>query len=113
MNRSLALFIITCLGLVSFAIAAEKKAPEKITFETKNGKVIFLHSKHTDREKNKCDVCHTKLFQKDSKAPLNYKLKLHKDAEGKKISCAVCHVNGGRAFASKGNCLKCHEKKKS
>jgi c(7)-type cytochrome triheme protein len=74
------------------------------------GNVTFLHAKHQEREKD-CKACHDKLFPQ-SKAPLNFKAGMHKVAEKKKSSCAGCHVAGGKAFESKGNCNKCHVKGK-
>lgn len=96
------------LGLGSLA-AQEKKVPATIVFESKMGNVTFQHLKHQERVKGDCKVCHDKLFPQ-SKAPLNFKAGMHKPAEAKKISCAGCHVAGGTAFATKGNCNKCHVK---
>jgi c(7)-type cytochrome triheme protein len=84
------------------------KAPDKIVFMTKMGNVAFNHAKHLEREKNDCKVCHDKFFPQ-SKAPINFG-PAHKMAEAKKASCAACHVAGGNAFESKGNCNKCHVK---
>ena len=88
---------------------AEANPPEKMVYETKNGKVTFEHTKHIEREKQNCKVCHDKLFPK-KKAPLQYAKNVHKLAEAGKYSCAACHVAEGKAFASKGNCKKCHVK---
>jgi c(7)-type cytochrome triheme protein len=55
-------------------------------------------------------VCHDKLF-KQEKGDLKYKESMHKTAETNKTSCAACHVAGGTAFETKGNCNKCHVKK--
>jgi c(7)-type cytochrome triheme protein len=110
LKRSFTRFAVFCavFGLVSFAAT---KAPEKMVFESKTGKVTFLHDKHGEREKGDCKVCHDALWPQSKTAPLNYKAAIHKTAETKKMSCAHCHVDGGKAFASKGNCFKCHEKK--
>ena len=37
---------------------------------------------------------------------------MHKTAEAGKTSCGACHVAGGAAFATAGNCAnsKCHVK---
>lgn len=87
-----------------------KKEPEKLVFQSKFGNVTYLHAKHSAREKGDCTVCHDRLWPQDAKAPLNYKEGMHKVAEAKKTSCAFCHVAGGKAFASVGNCNKCHAK---
>lgn len=92
------------------AFAGGAKAPEKITFAAKNGNVIFNHEAHTKRANNDCSACHDKLFPQDSKAPLNFKAGMHKPAEAAKASCAGCHIAGGAAFETKGNCAKCHVK---
>ncbi|MBZ5552841.1 MAG: hypothetical protein LAO21_08990 [Acidobacteriia bacterium] len=108
----LAILASICLALNLFGQAAKKttaKAPDKIVFEAKPGKVTFDHAKHLEREKNDCKACHDKLFPQ-SKAPLNFAAGMHKPAEAKKASCAACHVAGGKAFESKGNCNKCHVK---
>lgn len=105
--------IILTLSLLCFSLifAQDKEPPETIVFETRNGNVTFQHKTHIDRENKKCETCHDAVFPKDSKAPLNYKPKIHKEAEANKTSCATCHVATGKAFESKGNCSRCHEKK--
>ena len=108
----LAVVVSLCLVLNLFGQAAKKataKAPDKIVFEAKTGKVTFDHAKHVAREKNDCKACHDALFPQ-SKAPLNFAAGMHKPAEAKKASCAGCHVAGGKAFETKGNCNKCHVK---
>ena len=102
---------LIAIGLVGFGVLAqEKKAPEKLTFMTKNGNVTFDHAAHLKRANGDCSTCHDKLFKQDAKAPLNYKAGLHKTAEMDNSSCASCHHAGGAAFESKGNCGKCHMK---
>ncbi len=88
------------------------KAPDKpIVFQAKNGNVTYDHKKHLDREKGDCKVCHPKLFPQSAKAPINFKPgPMHAPAEKAKISCGACHVEGGTAFAVKGNCTKCQVK---
>lgn len=114
------LFIIKCMRyVIAFfvalsmlalgVLAQEKKAPDKIVFEAKMGKVTYDHAKHVAREKNNCKVCHDALFPQ-SKAPLNFKAAMHKTAETNKTSCGFCHRPGGQAFETKGNCTKCHVK---
>ena len=107
--------LIACLLAAGLAgalvlVAQEKKAPEKLTFTTKNGNVTFDHAAHLKRANGDCMVCHDKLFKQDAKAPLNFKAAIHKTAEAEKTSCGACHHPGGTAFETKGNCAKCHVK---
>jgi len=76
------------------------------------GNVTFAHAEHIKRADGKCAVCHPKLFPQSAKAPLNFKAGMHKPAEAKKTSCAACHHAGGTSFQTKGNCKKCHVRKK-
>ena len=92
------------------ALSGAAKAPEKLTFATKNGNVTFNHDAHVKRANNDCSGCHDKLFPQDAKAALNFKAGMHRPAEAQKASCAGCHVAGGAAFESKANCAKCHVK---
>jgi len=96
--------------LCGLLVLAAADAPEKLVFQTKMGNVTYQHAKHLERAKGDCKVCHDKLFQQSAKAPLNYKASMHKPAETNKTACAACHVAGGTAFASTGNCAKCHVK---
>ncbi len=105
---SLALFLAG--GLTLTAQEAKEKAPAKLEFKAKNGNVTFNHAAHVKREKNDCKVCHDKLWPQDAKAPLNFKAGMHKPAEAKHTSCGTCHHAGGQAFATAGNCNKCHMK---
>ena len=103
--------------LVLPVVGDEKKAPkppEKVVFAAKTGEVTFDHKKHLEREKGKCETCHTKLFPQ-SKAPINFKTGMHKAADAAKTQCAACHFEKGPAFATKGNCAnsKCHVKGKA
>jgi len=82
---------VLVFGIV--AVGQEKKAPDKLVFESKMGKVTFDHAKHSERAKGDCKVCHDKLFPQ-SRAPINFKAGMHKPAEAKKIACAACHVKG-------------------
>src|SRR5215467_8657262 len=103
--------ILLALAFIGLGVLAqEKKAPEKLTFMTKNGNVTFDHTAHIKRANGDCGACHEKLFNQDAKAPLNFKPNLHKTAEMDKTSCGACHRAGGAAFESKGNCAKCHMK---
>jgi len=108
--KCVAVFIIAAFaGSSLVGLGQDKKAPDKIVFEAKTGKVTFDHAKHAERVKNDCKACHDGLFPQ-SKAPLNFKAAMHKTAESSKTSCAGCHVAGGKSFESKSNCAKCHVK---
>ncbi len=101
-----AFFLIGGLGM----LAQEKKAPAKLVFEAKTGNVTYDHAAHAKREKEDCKTCHPSLWPQ-AKAPLNFKGGvMHATAEAKKTSCGFCHVAGGKAFAVKGACTKCHVK---
>jgi c(7)-type cytochrome triheme protein len=107
------LAVLTAVVVVSGLLAvAAATAPEKLVFTTKMGNVTYQHAKHAERAKGDCKVCHDKLFQQSAKAPLNYKAGMHKPAEAQKIACGACHVAGGTAFVTAGNCTnsKCHVK---
>jgi len=110
MTLTIRLLIAVSLLSGIFAIAQDKKPPEKLQFASIMGTVTFDHAAHVMRAKGDCATCHTKLFPEDSKAPLNFKAGMHKTAEGAKTSCGACHTPGGAAFDSKGNCAKCHVK---
>jgi len=110
-TRNLTIYAIVVFFLGAFAaIAQDKKPPEKLTFASKMGNVTFDHAAHVMRAKGDCTTCHTKLFPQDSKAALNFKTGMHKPAETSKTSCGACHTPGGAAFATTGNCMKCHVK---
>lgn len=105
----LLLSMITLTGL----LAQQKKAattPTKLTFEAKNGNVTFNHVEHVKRAKDGCKTCHPAQWPQDAKAALKWKAGMHKPAEASKTSCGFCHHSGGAAFASQGNCTKCHVK---
>jgi c(7)-type cytochrome triheme protein len=103
------IFVLAWVTLIP-SHAQEKKPPENLEFESKMGTVTFDHAKHSERVKGNCATCHEKLFPQ-SKAPLNYKEKMHQVAEANKTSCGSCHHEGGAAFAAKGKCNTCHVKK--
>jgi c(7)-type cytochrome triheme protein len=110
MKKLIAVSTSIGLALLTAAIlAGDKKPPDTITFEAKNGTVTFDHAKHAERAKGDCKTCHDAIFAED-KAPLSYKESMHKKAESEKKSCAACHVAGGKSFETKGNCQKCHIK---
>jgi len=110
MRRTVAVFAILALVGVVGSLSAEEKAPTTLVYETKQGPVTFDHAKHVEAAKGDCKACHDGLFQK-TKGNLGYKESMHKKAETDKKSCGACHVAGGTAFESKGNCAKCHVKK--
>ncbi|MGA2713732.1 MAG: c(7)-type cytochrome triheme domain-containing protein [Bryobacteraceae bacterium] len=100
-----------CIGLTGGLIPAQdKKAPDKLVFQSKMGTVTFDHAAHVKRANNDCKACHDKLFEESAKASLNYKAAIHKTAETAQTSCGACHHPSGAAFESKGNCNKCHVK---
>ena len=112
MKRTLSLAIALAVALsTGLVLSADgKKAPGPIVYEAKSGAVTFDHSKHVAAVKNDCKACHDGLF-KQERGDLGYKESMHKKAETAKTSCGACHVAGGTAFESKGNCTKCHVKK--
>jgi len=112
MLRLFSSLVVVFSAAVLLGIAADKTPPKEIVFKATMGNVTFQHAKHIERAKNDCKVCHDKLFQQSAKAPLNFKAGMHKTAEASKTSCAACHVAGGTAFATTGNCTnsKCHVK---
>lgn len=117
MKHLIAYPVLIALVSLTGMLAQEKKAatpPSKLVFEAKNGKVTYDHAAHAKREKNDCKICHPVPFAQKAKAPLNFKGgAMHKTAEEKHGSCALCHYEGGKAFAAKGNCAKCHNNDKS
>jgi c(7)-type cytochrome triheme protein len=65
------------------------------------GNVTFSHSAHTGHFQ--CGSCHTKLY-----ATARSKTRVTMQAMEKGKSCGACH-NGKNAFASSGDCDKCHK----
>src|SRR5579872_2540424 len=111
MRHLLIAMVLSCFLVGSLATFAQDpaKAPAKLTFTAKPGNVTFNHAEHAKRGGD-CKFCHDKLWPQSNTAPLNYKAEMHKTAEASKTSCATCHVAGGKAFATAGNCAKCHVK---
>jgi len=105
--RTLSLLLLTITTALAFDLQVAQ--PDKIVFTAKNGNVTFNHQAHVDRVSKDCSACHDKLFPQ-TKAAINFKAGMHKTAEAAKNSCAGCHVAGGGAFETKGNCGKCHVK---
>ena len=101
---------LAVVALTLGALPAADKGPDKLTFASKMGDVSFDHAKHVERAKGDCKVCHDKLWPQKKDTPLNYKAGMHKPAEANQASCAFCHHAKGAAFASVGNCNKCHVK---
>lgn len=101
--------MIGLAGLSLSSASGQTKTPDKIVFEAKTGNVTYDHAAHAKRLKEKCTECHDAVFPK-SRAPIAYKAAMHKAAEKEKKACAHCHVAGGTAFESKGNCKSCHVK---
>jgi c(7)-type cytochrome triheme protein len=104
------LLVALLVGAGLVAVGQEKQPQPKLLFKSKLGDVPFDHAAHVKRAKNDCKVCHDKLWPQSATAPLNYKAAMHKPAEAKQMSCAACHHAKGTAFASTGNCNKCHIK---
>ncbi len=111
MRKAVAIVVALAFVLAVGTLYAEEKKepPKQLVFETKQGNVTFDHAKHVASAKNDCKACHPGVFPQE-KSPLNYKEGMHKKAEADKKSCATCHVAGGAAFETKGNCAKCHKK---
>ena len=111
-NRWMIVLVMAAVAAAGFVLAEEKAPPKELVYTAKSGDVTFNHAKHVEAAKNDCTACHDKLF-KQVKGELGYKEGMHKPAETNKKSCGACHVAGGAAFESKGNCNKCHIKKAS
>jgi c(7)-type cytochrome triheme protein len=71
------------------------------------GKVVFSHETHTEKNKLKCNDCHTKLFPMKKSAEGTYTMAAMN--EGK--NCGSCH-DGKKAFSVKDadKCGNCHKK---
>jgi len=108
MRSLVALFILSVATLG--VLAQQKKPPATLVFEAKTGNVTFDHAAHVKRATGNCKVCHDALWPQEKAAPLNFKPAMHKTAEANHTSCGFCHTPGGKAFETKGNCMKCHVK---
>ena len=93
------LVIVFCCAALLAAGAESPKPPEKLVFAAKPGKVVFQHAAHLAREKGACTACHPRFWPMSAKGPVR-----------SGVGCASCHLPGGRAFAMKTNCARCHEK---
>lgn len=97
--------LLTVLLIVAFVGSALAVPPGK-TLEFAGGamgKVTFDGKTHADAG-NKCNDCHTKIFQMKKGAAT---ITAADHQPGK--FCGSCH-DGTKAFAQKGNCTKCHVK---
>lgn len=94
------LTVILTLAFLGSALAVPKGKTAE--YDSKAGKVIFSGDTHANAG-NKCNDCHTKIFQM-KKAAFEMKAP-HKPGE----FCGSCH-DGKKAFAQEGNCDKCHKK---
>jgi c(7)-type cytochrome triheme protein len=75
--------------------------PGQIKFKTDIGDAKFSHAFHLDLYK--CGDCHTKVFPYKAGVKRHT---MHDMDKGK--SCGACH-NGKEAFASAGDCERCHK----
>jgi c(7)-type cytochrome triheme protein len=99
--------LLTLIIAVAFVGSAFAVPPGK-TVEFAGGaqgKVVFDGKTHADKG-NKCNDCHTKIFQM-KKGTFHMKKEEHGGDKG----CGLCH-NGTKAFSQKdeANCGKCHKK---
>lgn len=65
------------------------------------GKVTFSGAAHSSRAKPHCADCHMELFDVSRSAQIT------RADHRRKQFCFVCH-DGGKAFAARGNCDRCH-----
>ncbi len=91
-------FAFFVAGMLGFGADRLPKQPESLVFPSKSGKVVFNHAAHLARQNGSCVFCHPKLWPQSVKAPVR-----------SGVTCGACHLRGGRAFAMKGNCGRCHE----
>ncbi len=66
------------------------------------GKVVFDGEKHA--ASLKCKDCHNAIFMRERAVKIT-----KEDHESGKF-CFTCHADGGKAFAAKDNCSRCHKK---
>ena len=104
--RKIGLVIILIILFSGMSFAAFDK---KVTYPGKTlAPVTFDHGSHLKQKNIACKTCHPSIFAK-MKAGVN---KITMDDINKGKFCAVCHKDGGKAFAIKTNCAKCHVKAK-
>lgn len=100
----ISVILLTLIVAVAFVGSAFAVPPGKTVDYAggAQGKVVFDGKTHADKG-NKCNDCHTKVFQmKKGSAKITAP---HKSGE----FCGSCH-DGKKAFAQEGNCDKCHKK---
>jgi c(7)-type cytochrome triheme protein len=101
--------------IVLFAAVAMTVAFANLSFALKKdielkggseGKVVFSHEFHTEKQGMKCAECHPKLFKMKAGGDT---ITMAAMKEGK--FCGACH-DGKKAFDAKAadNCAKCHKK---
>lgn len=98
--------IIAALIIAVAFVGSAMAVPPGKTAEFKGGamgKVTFDGKIHADKGL-KCNDCHTNIFQMKHGTA---KIKIADHKAGK--FCFSCH-NGTKAFATDGNCAKCHKK---
>ncbi len=103
-----ALILVLALLVAVAFIGTTMAVPPGKTVEFKGGamgKVVFDGAKHK-KAGNKCSDCHPKVFKMKKGAD---KITMKDIYAGK--YCGTCH-NGQKAFNAKGNCKKCHQKKR-
>lgn len=103
-------FIVLVAALVMTAawanlgFALKKDIDFKVTGS--EGKVVFSHEVHTEKQGLKCAECHPKVFKMKAGGD---EVTMAAINEGK--FCGSCH-DGKKAFSAsdKANCDKCHKK---
>lgn len=105
MKKIALLLSVLVFCAVTSAIAVPPK--KTLTFDkSPMGPVVFSGTIHKDAGL-KCKDCHNKeMFPKMKKGTVKITMKKIYSSE----LCGKCH-DGGRAFAAKKNCKRCHVKK--
>ncbi len=99
----LLLTLIVAIAFVGSAFAVPPGKSIEYSGGTQ-GKVVFDGKIHADKG-NKCNDCHTKIFQMKKNT-----FKMSKEEHGNGKFCGACH-DGKKAFAQDAaNCAKCHSK---
>ncbi|MDZ7642254.1 MAG: c(7)-type cytochrome triheme domain-containing protein [Desulfurivibrio sp.] len=94
--------VIAALAFVGSAIAA--MPGQEVEFDGGSmGKVVFSGQVHADAGLS-CDACHTEIFQ------MAREVEIGMGDHNQGNYCFTCHQDGGKAFASSGNCTRCHQK---
>ena len=103
--KKLSYFLLSAFSM-AFMTAALAVPPGMTVEFTKSpmGKVVFDGKFHADKGLL-CDACHPAVFeQKKGTAKITIA-----DHEAGQKFCFTCH-NGGKSFAPKDNCNRCHQK---